>query len=116
VFFNVMNSQRKEIERGVRLFRGGHGGENRRFAIGREHGAFGLTRDASGFERQRASAPFDRSLGDVEHLLSSFSYARRRRGSPRRFRTFGGSLDRPIDKRRFDQRSGAHEALIWAAF
>ena len=55
----VVHGEREEVDAGPLLLGGDDGGENGRAAIGGEHGAVGLPRDAAGLEFERASRPFD---------------------------------------------------------
>ena len=48
--FLVVHGQRKEVDAGPLFLHGNDGGENASLAIGREHGAIGLTGDAAGLK------------------------------------------------------------------
>ena len=55
----VVDGQRQEVDALARRFRGNHGGEHHGLAIGRQHGAVGLSRDLSGFKLEGTATPVD---------------------------------------------------------
>ena len=76
--FLIIDGKGEEVD--ARLWRLGRddGGENRGLAIGREHGAIGLARDASGFEHELAPGPIEFFTMNFKHLAWSFSCERQR--------------------------------------
>ena len=57
--FLIVDGERQEVDAFARRFRGDDGGEHDGLAIGRHHGAVGLTGDLSGFKPERAATPID---------------------------------------------------------
>ena len=57
--FLVVDGQRQEVDAFARRLRGDDGGEHDGLAIGRQHGAVGLTGDLAGFKLEGTSTPVD---------------------------------------------------------
>ena len=57
--FLVVDGQRQEVDAFARRLRGHHGGEHDGLAIGRQHGAVGLTGDLAGFKLEGTATPVD---------------------------------------------------------
>ncbi len=57
--FLIVDGERQEVDAFTRRLRGHDGGEHDGFAIGRHHGAVGLTSDLAGFELERTPTPID---------------------------------------------------------
>ena len=55
----VVDGQRQEVDAFARILRGHHGGEHHGLAIGRQHGAVGLTGDLAGFKLEGTATPVD---------------------------------------------------------
>ena len=69
IFFLVVDGERKEIDAFLRLLGGHDGGEHGGLAVGGEHGAVGLARDAAGLEGELAPAPVEFNSMNVEHCV-----------------------------------------------
>ena len=57
--FLVVDGERQEVDAFARRFGGDDGGEHHGLAIGRQHGAVGLTGDFSGFKPEGTATPVD---------------------------------------------------------
>ena len=67
--FLIIDGEGEEIDAGFRRLGRDHGGEHGGLAIGGEHRAVGLTRDAAGFEHELAPGPLQFFTMDFKHLF-----------------------------------------------
>ena len=67
-FFLVIHGQWEKIQPRFRASIGNHGCQNAGFSICGQHGTISLTRNAPGFQCQRATAPFKFFTGNIKHL------------------------------------------------
>ena len=81
--FLIVHGQRQEVDAFARRLGGHDSGEHDGLAIGRHHGAVGLTGNLAGFQLKGTSAPVDLDCMLIEHfgLLSCF---RRKHGCLKR--------------------------------
>ena len=86
--FLVVDRQGEEIQARLGLTAVDDGGQNHGLAVGRQHGAVGLTGDAARLEGQGASGPLDRLAFDIEHVSSFVSRGRIPVGGVRSVRPF----------------------------
>ena len=68
--FLIVHGQREEIHAGFWLLGRHDSGQHGGFAIGGQHGAVSLTRNAAGFQHQLAAGPVHFYFLDIEHGLS----------------------------------------------
>ena len=80
----VVHGEREEVEAGLRLLVGDHGGEHGGFAIGRDHGAVGLAGHLARLEHELAPAPDQLFALDVEHVICLHAVGRRSDAKARR--------------------------------
>src|SRR5262249_32621224 len=73
--FLVVAGERQEIDARLRVLGGHDGGEHRRFAVGRNDGAVGLTGYLAGLEDELAPRPVDLLTMNVEHSFSLSRFA-----------------------------------------
>ena len=71
VFLGVVDGQRQEVDAGLRLLGGDHGGDHGGLAVGGDDGAVGLARDLAGFEGELAATPVELNTMDIEHCVFS---------------------------------------------
>ena len=57
--FLIVDGQRQEVDAFARRLRGNHGGEHHGLAIGRQHGAVGLTGNLAGLKLEGTATPVD---------------------------------------------------------
>ena len=69
IAFLVIHGEGEEIHAFARGGGADYGGQHNRLAISHQNGAVSLTRHLSGFEGERAPAPFNRFTMDIEHLV-----------------------------------------------
>src|SRR5262249_18852573 len=74
--FLVIDGEREEIDTRLRLLVADGGAEHHGVAIGRQHGAIGLTGDAAGFEGELAAAPDQFFAENLEHINKVLSLLR----------------------------------------
>uniref|UniRef100_A0A0N4ZCV4 NAD-specific glutamate dehydrogenase n=1 Tax=Parastrongyloides trichosuri TaxID=131310 RepID=A0A0N4ZCV4_PARTI len=86
--FLIVDGQGEEIQARLGLAAVDDGGQDHGLAVGRQHGAVGLTGDAARLQGQRASGPLDRLAFDIEHISSFVSRGRIPVGGVRSVRPF----------------------------
>ena len=76
--FLVVAGQRKEIDAFLRGLCGNDGGEDSGLAVGRHHGAVGLTCDLAGLKNELAPTPIEFHAMNIKHFcfLSRFGWLR----------------------------------------
>src|SRR5256885_1065723 len=81
----VVDGQRQEIHAFARRLRRNDGGEHHGLAVGRDHGAIGLSRHLSGFKLEGTSTPVDFHGMLIEHIgLLSWVHERAARPETKR--------------------------------
>ena len=68
--FLIVDGEREEVLPFLHRLGRGHGAQHHGFAIGRQHGAIGLTGNTPGFQSEGLSAPLQRYGFRVEHWFS----------------------------------------------